>query len=600
MLLVFIPAKLLKLGSIIPDFSWFLFTQLVLADLLFVVSIGLLLWGISRASNQQLARLLRLTISLLLFPAVALAIIEHKYFLSTGSLLDARVLAYGIAESTSLFGAFRAEANPGWWLALAASVPLGIGFAVFTWRSDPTAQLNPALGMLVILLSAAFLSNSTDTTNPTDVRLCGIEKNMILKFANEISNDAGDEYQYAHVAPSSRAPISLATTPATNFSNVVIVILESVRADATTPYNPALDTTPFLDNLTENALMVEQGYVVIPHTTTSLISILCGYPPDTRFTLSQRIHRPLPPFCLPRLLKPLGYTSAFFQSARKHFENRAALVADIGFDHFTSHEDLATHQWQQTNYFGVEERAMLSPMMDWVDNQDSPFLLGVLTLMSHHNYAVPDTFPKTRYPGTKLWSDYLNTVRYQDAFLKELLAAFARRELLDSTLFIFVGDHGQGFKEHGLASPDLPYDEGAHIPILFYNKALIPEPVSITGFRNQLDIAPTLVELLGLAIDTGRFWGDSLMQNVADRPVFMSCWKPGYCASRMDKSGKFIYFHTPEVGQLFNLDADPLETNNLISTIDPEQQTRWITEMAHWANSVSGYHRQYQGDLEAE
>ena len=70
--------------------------------------------------------------------------------------------------------------------------------------------------------------------------------------------------------------LQLIATDSTRRMNVVMIFMESTRARSTTPYNPSLDTTPFLDTLARQALVAEHMYAVVPYTNKSLTPLLAG------------------------------------------------------------------------------------------------------------------------------------------------------------------------------------------------------------------------------------------------------------------------------------------------------------------------------------
>ena len=144
--------------------------------------------------------------------------------------------------------------------------------------------------------------------------------------------------------------------------NVVLVVLESTRWDATTAYVPGLATTPRLAELASAGLRVERAIVDMPHTSKALISILCGYSPrwsvETTETEAGGLGRP----CLPHVLGRLGYTSAFFQAATGGFENRHQFALNAGFQDIRTRESYDETGFEETNYLSVEDKVMVKPI----------------------------------------------------------------------------------------------------------------------------------------------------------------------------------------------------------------------------------------------
>src|ERR671920_1972838 len=78
------------------------------------------------------------------------------------------------------------------------------------------------------------------------------------------------------------AGVRFVRTPRTEKRNVVLIHLESARAQSVTPYNKDLKTTPFLDELAKGSLLAERAYTVIPNTLKASISVNCGIEPELR------------------------------------------------------------------------------------------------------------------------------------------------------------------------------------------------------------------------------------------------------------------------------------------------------------------------------
>lgn len=87
---------------------------------------------------------------------------------------------------------------------------------------------------------------------------------------------------------------------------------------------------------------------------------------------------------------------------------------------------------------------MLDPAARWLDRaatDEAPFFASFLTCVSHHPYETPKSHEQRTFTGSGP-GDYLNALHYQDGVLRRLFALFEERGLLDSTLFVVVGDHG--------------------------------------------------------------------------------------------------------------------------------------------------------------
>ena len=302
---------------------------------------------------------------------------------------------------------------------------------------------------------------------------------------------------------------SLAETPDTKKRNVVMVFLESTRAQSTTPYNKDLKTTPFLDKLSKNSLISERAYAVVPHTSKALTATNCGVAPPIDTENTESDPNAIPAQCLPDLLRQQGYNTAFFQSATGEFERRQMLTENFGYKDFFPIESMSKKGFEKANYFGYEDNIMLEPSRKWLQtNSDKPFLATYLTVTPHHDYVVPKRYGKKKFVKDKELNDYLNTLRYEDFFLKNLLDQYKALGLYEDTIFVILGDHGEGFGEHGLRQHDNTiYNEGTHIPLIIHDPKRFEDGHRVEAPVNELDVLPTVTDLLGYEIRGGNLSG---------------------------------------------------------------------------------------------
>ena len=126
----------------------------------------------------------------------------------------------------------------------------------------------------------------------------------------------------------------LEQTAQTEKRNVVLIHLESVRARSVTPYNEQLQTTPFLDELSQESLLAERAYTVVPHTSKAVTSVNCSIEPHLVREITEVEPNGVPARCLADLLKEEGYNTVLFQSATEKFEDRRKLVENFGYEEF--------------------------------------------------------------------------------------------------------------------------------------------------------------------------------------------------------------------------------------------------------------------------
>ncbi|KAH7233224.1 alkaline-phosphatase-like protein [Fusarium tricinctum] len=207
---------------------------------------------------------------------------------------------------------------------------------------------------------------------------------------------------------------------------------------------------------------------------------------------------------------------AFFQSITDGYDRQDKFDKKIGFEHIVTKEVLEDDKkdgddLEEINYFGFAETTLKSHIHDYlkqVKDEGKRMFFSHFTSTTHHPWGVPESFEKTDYlktNGKMKWHEdfnsYLNAVRFTDAWLGELLQTFDDYGLTNETLVVFVGDHGQAFKEDQKSKIGT-YENGHvsnfRVPITFRHPH-IPR-VQYNANATSLSILPTILDLL---INTG-------------------------------------------------------------------------------------------------
>jgi arylsulfatase A-like enzyme len=369
---------------------------------------------------------------------------------------------------------------------------------------------------------------------------------------------------------------------------VVIVLLESVGSRATSLDDPASGTTPNLARFAAEGLRASNWTTVVPHTSKSIVATMCGTWPYLRAEVREAGPRGLPVRCLPDLLSDLDYRTAFFQTASEEFERRRELVGALGFDRLYARHALARPPFEAVNYFGIEDRAMIAPGVAWsTGDLERPFFAVYLTMATHHDYRTPSTWPTPDLPGVgRERARYVHALRYVDAFLGELVDAYARAGVLDHTVFVFLGDHGEAFGEHGRRHHDMViWDEVVRVPMVIWGGPLERRGVA-TGPRQHIDLLPTVLSLAGAELARGDTEGTSIFADVpADRELFHSCWRPFRCLALRRGDEKIVDHFRDRPPERFDLALDPAETRDRPDAARVEAARR---AMATWRARVNG------------
>ncbi len=129
------------------------------------------------------------------------------------------------------------------------------------------------------------------------------------------------------------------------------------------------------------------------------------------------------------------------------------VVENLGYEENYPAETLDTEGFEVTNVFGYEDDVMLEPSRKWLEYQKEsgrPFPAEYFTGTGHHDYRCFSTRHGTEdFAEDDLLNQYLNFMRLQDIFLKNLIDQYKELGLYEDTVLVVSGDHGEGLGEHG-------------------------------------------------------------------------------------------------------------------------------------------------------
>jgi len=532
----------------------------------------------------------------------------HGYFQETGSTLSLSIITYSIGklgEITDVIGSVTSLATWAWALLIVGYIVLGpwiIATLVCGKREEPESIGSPSTSRLFALGAFAASLGFIFLSLPVGAGVAG------KSFSRDaVVNVVMSEVEHARIrdlaanASSIEPPedTSLQKTAETEKKNVVLIHLESARARSTTPYNEGLDTTPYLDTLSKNSLLAEHAYTIVPHTSKAITSINCGIDAHLVREITESDPGGVPARCLPELLKEQGYNSVWFSSATEHFEDRRELVDNFGYDDFRPVETMETVGFQKSNYFGYEDDIMLQPSRDWIErHKDKPFLATYLGVTGHHDYRPIDRYGLKDYSNFPPLDHYQNEMRYLDFFVKNIMDQYKEVGLYDDTIFVIYGDHGEGFGEHDLFQHDNTiYQEGLKVPFIIHEPGRFEEGRRAQALTNQLDILPTLVDLLGYEVKGGHYAGRSLLAPPdEDRTLFFSCFDEYRCLASIQGTEKYIYFFGNQPEEVYDLASDPLEKNSIANEQSRQELKHKRLQVLAWYSKVNAtYERRNSG-----
>jgi len=379
--------------------------------------------------------------------------------------------------------------------------------------------------------------------------------------------------------------------------NVILITLDTVRADRMGFLGSKRGLTPNLDGLARESAVFTRAYSQAPLTPTSHATILTGtYPQfhkvnDFRVPLANDL-----PYASD-ILRSNGYrTAAFVGSSVLDPKQRFAQGFGRGFDTYVA----GFTDWRPglDRYRTTERRAgdVVAYALAWLEKRPKgPFFIWVHLYDAHHPYDPPPPY-KAKYAT----APYDGEIAYVDSAMGELLKQLRARGLYDDSVIAVMSDHGEALGDHGEDQHGMfLYDETIRVPLVIK----LPDSASAKRsggkrIENQVelvDVLPTILQVTGVAIPK-EVQGQSLLNLInsatksvsgqspapapndsagsdpsafRDRPAYAETDYPyvayGWSPLRALRTEKYLYVQAPRP-ELYDQSADPNAGHNLFST----------------------------------
>jgi hypothetical protein len=363
--------------------------------------------------------------------------------------------------------------------------------------------------------------------------------------------------------------------------SVILIILESAAATYLRPYGAAQDPMPNLTRLAGKGMLFENAYAVYPESIKGLFALLCArYPAmDTEPEQYEAIKTP----SLAAVLRKQGYRTALFHSGRFRYLGMESIIRDRGYDVL---EDAGHIGGNHNSSFGIDEPSTVRRLLGWLDSQPRGqlFFITYLPVAGHHPYETPEPGP---FPDHEEIDRYRNAQHYADASIGALLAGLRERGLEEQTLVVVIGDHGQAFGQHpgNFGHTLFIYEENIRVPFIIAAAGVLDGPVRVMRMASQVDLAPTVLDLLGLKAPED-YQGRSLLGERDETALFFTDYSLGLLGLR-DGSWKFIHEVRGGRSKLYDLAADPAERHS-IAEQHPQQVARYRDYLLRWAAAQRG------------
>ena len=401
--------------------------------------------------------------------------------------------------------------------------------------------------------------------------------------------------------------------------NLILLGVDSLRADRMSCYGYHRQTTPHLDKFASQGVRFAQNFSPHIPTTSAYSSMLTGLDAFSTTVVALRHKGTLPEQVktLPEILREAGYDTSCVGFTGN--------PASRGFDAY--HNFSGWGNWASGRSPKAENlNAVAIPELERMAAQNQPFFLFLRHMDPHSPYLPPAPFERLFYskdecaPGNpsmkpvmsfKPFCDYFaewmppgitdidyvvaqydGAVAYMDACIQRILTRVEELGLAENTLVVLNGDHGETLDEHDCwFDHHGMYENTLHVPLILRLPGVLPAGQTVPGMTLHQDLVPSLLELMGIRTKI-KFDGSSLLplirgqqtSNYSDFYITECTWmrKHGWRTPEWKLMVALEPdFHFKPPVELYNLLKDPLELNNLADQ-EPQLVAHLRQRMETW------------------
>ncbi len=381
-----------------------------------------------------------------------------------------------------------------------------------------------------------------------------------------------------------------------NPDNVILIVVDALRADHLSCYDYKRKTTPHIDLLAQNSLICFNSFSQSTQTPTSMASLFTGtYPlvhkvfvppninneysvlPESLWLISEVMHKKnfytsavtacgwvssdsnydqgFDEFHVVKRGDPRIIGDAIQFIREKKNENFFLYIHLLDLhDYFWLNKEIKNHKFLKPSY-------ELSPLMKEFHSKKPN---EIYQYLSNPDKEIGLTQEDLDY----LIDRYDSYLFHTDKLIGDLVNALQEEGIFEKTMVILTADHGEKFMEHGemVHGGKTLYNEVVHVPLIFHSQQLFPETKTVQTLVEHADILPTLVDIYDAGeIKIGnlnQLQGQSLLKMENDKSVFIVSPNRSHMKV-INGKWSLIYSREGEEIELYDLEKDPLEKKDL-------------------------------------
>jgi phosphoglycerol transferase MdoB-like AlkP superfamily enzyme len=396
--------------------------------------------------------------------------------------------------------------------------------------------------------------------------------------------------QYPLVHKVTRSPV-LTGTGSPRRVNVLLIFIEGLDRRFLGSVRQGVAVTPFLDRLKKESVYFEHFFSNGVQTSRGLLATLCStFPRDGAAAMKTRYAHDYP--CAPEWLRRAGYRTEMVISQHRDLNRLQLFVSRNGLQHLYDESDFPAGAMRLG--LGYSDGALFDFIHDRVaalQALDRPFFLATLTLATHHPFAYLNDDEAIRTLSGEA-DGYVPALRYTDREFERVFTRLQREGLFRDTVVVMLGDHG---RHEAVGATEIEKQVGHFMaPLMIWcDKSLRVRrecrPGTISAIASQVDVAPTVLGLAGVAPPITGFMGRDLSCEMTGE-----CLRSGWAflssvyddlSGWVDEKGILVYSFRTE--KLLAVDMDVRQSPVQVKSDAPDIRERFENLMAfHVASNM--------------
>ncbi len=352
--------------------------------------------------------------------------------------------------------------------------------------------------------------------------------------------------------------------------NLVVVTLDTTRADRIGAYGRANAGTPNLDALAADGVLFDHASTTAPITLPAHSSLFTGrFPPQHGVRDNGGYFLNDSELTLAEVLKARGYATGGFIAAYV-LDSKWGIAQ--GFDTYFDDFDLSKYKVFSMGSIQRPGNEVVDRALPWIDqHRGSPFFAWVHLYDAHAPYAAPEPF-RSQFAG----DPYQGEISFADAQVGRIVQFLRDHDLFDRTVMVVIGDHGESLNDHGEQGHGFfIYESVVHVPMIVRAPFSAMQHQRVTDPVRSVDVMPTTLNLLGVPKPAGvTIDGESIapLMTGARGDMGLEAYAEavyplhhfGWSDLRSLRQGRYKLIAAPRP-ELYDLQDDPTEQKNLFA-----------------------------------